>query len=188
MRPLRLAAAAALLLALTPRPARADGFFIPFIGYNYGGDSTNCDSLTNCNDHHTNYGVAVGKMGKVFGLEEDFSYASDFFGETPGQNNAVFTLMTNLIAGIGTGHIQPYAVGGVGLMRTKVSLNPVDLGADQNMVGWDLGFGLGIYFSKSVGIRGDLRKFHSFESFDLLFLNGQKLDFWRGSVGLALRF
>ena len=58
---------------------------VPFVGYNFGGDSgSNCVSLTNCKEKRTNFGVSLVSMGPVFGLEEDISYAKNFFGETPG--------------------------------------------------------------------------------------------------------
>ena len=35
----RQLAFASMLLVLVPAPARADGFIVPFVGYNFGGDS-----------------------------------------------------------------------------------------------------------------------------------------------------
>jgi hypothetical protein len=67
----RLAAFAALLLVMTSAPARADGFLTPFIGYNFGGDSSNCAGLTDCSPRRTSYGVSVGAMGTSVGFEED---------------------------------------------------------------------------------------------------------------------
>ena len=55
-------------------PARADGFISPFIGFNFGGDSSNCASLTNCEDKRTCFGVSLGTVRGVFGFEEDFGY------------------------------------------------------------------------------------------------------------------
>ena len=56
MQTARLATLAAALLVLAAAPARADGFISPFIGYNFGGDSQNCVSLTNCDERRTNWG------------------------------------------------------------------------------------------------------------------------------------
>ena len=82
---LRHLSIAALLLVVTSVPARADGLIVPFVGYNYGGDSGgDCLSLTNCKEKRTNFGVSFVSMGPVFGLEEDISYAKNFFGDTPG--------------------------------------------------------------------------------------------------------
>jgi len=190
---LRHLSVAALLLAVTSAPARADGLIVPFIGYNFGGDSGgDCLSLTNCKEKRTNYGVSLVSMGPVFGLEEDLSYAKNFFGDTPGQGNSVFSAMTNFMIGVGSGPVRPYAVGGVGLIRSHVSSltgSITGLGdRDSNAFGYDLGFGLTGMFGSHFGIRGDVRHFHTFQDLNLFIVQGQKLDFWRGSVGLALGF
>jgi hypothetical protein len=56
--------------------------------------------------------------------------------------------------------------------------------------GYDLGGGVMGFFSSHVGIRGDLRHFHTFDDLTIvgLQINNTKLNFWRGSLGLALRF
>jgi opacity protein-like surface antigen len=189
---MQLAFFVAMLVATTSAPARADGFISPFVGYNFGGDSANCATLTSCEEKHTNFGLSIGKMGPLFGFEEDIAYAKDFFGATPGSESNIFTAMSNLVVGIPAGPVQPYALAGVGLVRPHVSLNPTQITADNNAIGWDIGGGVNIFFSKSVGIRGDIRHFHTLQDVSVLHLgsivSGQKLDFNRASVGLAFRF
>jgi len=189
----RHVAAASLLLALTSAPARADGFIIPFVGFNFGGDSgSNCVSLTDCKEKRTNFGVSLGSMGTVFGFEEEISYAKNFFGETPGAANSVFSAMSNLLIGVGVGPVRPYVVGGVGLIRPHVSSltgSLMSLGAtEKNAIGYDIGGGVTAMFGSHVGIRGDLRHFHTLQDVNLLIFKGQKLDFWRAAAGLALAF
>jgi hypothetical protein len=192
VRLIRLAVVTAVVLAVSPAAARADGFFIPYLGYNFGGDSSNCATLTDCQEKHANYGVALGSMGTVFGFEEDIAYAKNFFGQTPGADTAVLTVMSNLLVGVGAGPVQPYLVGGLGLIRPRVSLNVSSVTAAKNAVGFDLGGGIAGYFSPHVGLRGDLRRFHTFQDINLpvnpFGFTGEKLDFWRASLGLALRF
>ena len=166
--------------------AHADGFITPFIGYNFGGDSGNCPSLTNCNERHTNYGVSIGAMGPIFGIEEDISYANNFFGEAPNASNSVFSAMTNLMVGVGVGPVQPYVLGGLGLIRPHVS--SISLSADNNSLGYDLGGGVTVSVAPHVGIRGDIRLFHTIQDVNVLVFTGQRLDFFRASVGLALKF
>ena len=184
--------AVAILLAVTAAPALADGLIVPFVGFNFGGDSdSQCVSLTNCKEKRTNFGVSFISMGTIFGLEEDISYAKNFFGETPGQANSVFSAMTNLVIGPGTGPLRPYVVGGIGLIRPHVSSlagSVTTFDADKNAFGYDVGGGLTVLFGGKVGIRGDLRHFHTFQNISLLVFTGQKLDFWRASAGLALAF
>src|ERR1700730_8670019 len=122
VRLLRPVAIASLLVALGSSPARADGFIIPFVGYNFGGDSgSECASLTDCKVKRTNFGVSLVSMGPALGIEEDISYAKNFFGDTPGTANSVFSLRTNLLIGAGAGPVRPYVLGGVGLIRPHVS-------------------------------------------------------------------
>ena len=64
-------------------PARADGFISPFLGFNFGGDSANCESLTNCEDKRPSGASSLGTTDGIFGFEEDIAYAPDFFGKTP---------------------------------------------------------------------------------------------------------
>jgi len=178
-------------LAAAPTSARAgDDFIVPFIGYNFGGDSGNCPSLTNCNEKHTNFGVSIGTMGTLFGFEEDISYAKNFFGDIPGADNSVFSAMSNMMVGVGVGPVRPYLVAGVGLIRPHVSSvsSSLTLSSDKNAFGYDLGGGVTVSVAPHVGIRGDIRHLHTFDSVDVLFFTGQRLDFFRASAGLALTF
>jgi opacity protein-like surface antigen len=186
MRPFFIACATSAVLAGVATPARADGFITPFIGFNFGGDSSNCASLTNCEDKRTSFGVSLGTVGGVFGFEEDIGYTPDFFGKTPGGDNAMFTLMSNLMLTI-PGPIQPYGLIGLGLMRSHAQFNASSLALDKNSLGWDIGGGLNIYFGH-VGIRGDVRHFRTLQDVTLGVFGNDKVDFWRGSAGLAFRF
>src|SRR4029453_4934394 len=116
----------AILVGNRP-PARADGFIAPFIGFNFGGDSSNCASLTNCEDKRTTFGVSLGSMGGVFGFEREMASTPDFFGKTPGGDNAMLTLMSNLMLVIPAGPIRPYGLIGLGLMRSHAQFNASSL-------------------------------------------------------------
>jgi Outer membrane protein beta-barrel domain len=168
-------------------PARADGFIAPFIGFNFGGDSSNCASLTNCEDKRTTFGVSLGSMGGVFGFEEDIGYTPDFFGKTPGGDNAMLTLMSNLMLVIPAGPIRPYGLIGLGLMRSHAQFNASSLALDNNSLGWDIGGGLNIFFGH-VGIRGDVRHLRTLQDVTLGVFGSDKVDFWRGSAALVFRF
>lgn len=188
MRSLRYTAAAAILLTLAAAPARADGFITPFVGFNFGGDSANCESLRNCNERRTNWGVSIGSTHGLFGIEEDIGYAPDFFGKSPETNNAVLTVMTNLMLVIPAGPIQPYGIVGLGLMRPHATLGTSNLSLTKNTLGYDLGVGLNIFLAHSFGVRGDVRHMHTLQDVSLGVFSQDKLDFWRGSLGLTLRF
>jgi hypothetical protein len=187
---LQVAAASAVLLSVSAVPVQADGFVTPYIGFNYGGNS-NCASLTNCEDKPMNFGVSVGSKSSVVGFEADIAWAKDFFGKVPGADNSVFTLMTNVVIGPSSVRVQPYFIAGVGLIRPHTSLNVADTitSFSENSIGYDLGGGVNGYFTKSVGIRGDIRRFKTFQDLPRISgLSDEHLMFWRASVGLAIRF
>ena len=175
-----LVVCAAVALVCAPLPARADGYFSPWAGVNFGNTQA---------EGHRTFGVSAGAMGAgVFGGEFDFGYSPDFFGEKTLDNHAL-TAMANLIVGIPIGGtrgagLRPYVTGGVGLIRTK--LGP----SDSNDAGFDLGGGVMGYFSDHVGLRGDVRFMRNFKdlNFNNLDLNvNGPFHFWRGSIGLVLR-
>ena len=200
----------AAVSAAVPRTASADWTVTPFVGWNTGGsaDVSGSGGTTSQNfEHKIDYGVSVTGMGKgVIGGEIDFGYSPNFFANTTGKgfqfasSNNVTTLTGNLIVGIPAGghgaQIRPYAVGGVGLIRQRVggvdgSGNLFDVNS-KNDFGFDAGAGVMGFFTQNVGVRGDVRYFRSFQgstssdSVTGLALSG--FHFWRGSVGLALKF
>lgn len=188
MRWFRLAVCATALVTLAAVPARAQGFITPYIGYNYGGDSDHCVSLRNCEDRQVNWGVAIGKTGGVMGFEEDFAYAKNFFGKTEGADNAVITVMSNLMIVIPAGPIQPYGLIGLGLIRSHAKLDTSVFNVTKNALGYDIGAGINIFPVRSFGIRGDIRHMKTLSDLTLGIFNDDKLSFWRASLGLTLRF
>lgn len=183
----------AFLLSLaTATTASAQGFVTPYIGYDFSGDS-GCPELfdSDCEDRHTNFGVAVGALGGLFGFELDFGYAPNFFGETTDQNSNVLTLMGNVMIGPKIGPVQPYVLAGLGLIKTDFEFSAFpELDSDNNKFGYDLGGGLMIFFGDHVGIRGDVRYFHSFQKLELIgiSIDETKIDFGRGSAGVVFKF
>lgn len=186
---LALVLTVALVIA-TGTSANAQSFINPFIGYNFGGDAT-CPSVDNCEDKKLNAGVSLGRMGVLFGIEEEFAYAKDFFGTAPGLSSSVLTVMTNLMFVPKVGPVRPYVLAGVGLIKSHVEFSPSSvLTSDNNNFGWDVGAGVMGFFGPHVGLRGDIRYFHAFQDLALLgfTLSDTKLDFGRASVGLVLAF
>jgi hypothetical protein len=188
MKPYRILAIALALMSSSAVPARADGFITPFLGFGFGGDSATCQSLTNCEERRNQWGVSIGTTHGIFGFEEDIAYAPDFFGKTPGGDNAMLTLMSNVMVVVPAGPIQPYALVGLGLMRPHVKFDALSLALKENAFGYDIGGGLNIFFGRSVGVRGDLRRLRTFEDVTLGVFSSDKINFWRGSVGVTLRF
>src|SRR5947199_341067 len=107
-RALAILCATSAVLVGSVIPVHADGFISPFIGFNFGGDSSNCASLTTCDDKRSNFGVSLGTVRGAIGFEEEIGYSPDFFGKTPGGDNAMLTLMSNLMVVVPAGPIEPY--------------------------------------------------------------------------------
>ena len=182
-------ALAAVILACAVTPARAQGFFSPFIGYDYGGDSL-CQALRGCEEKNLNIGFSFGKLGKAGGFEEEIAWAKNFFGKTsPDSDSSVLTIMSNFMIAPNIGPVRPYGLFGVGLMKAHVNLNPVNLVSfTNNQFAWDLGGGVMVMFGQHIGIRGEIRHFHSFQDFlGLPIGSDTKLNFGRASAGLVLQ-
>ena len=184
-----LSVIAAAFTVLAATDARAQAFFSPFVGYDFGGDS-GCQTLTGCEDKKLNFGFSLGKLGSGAGFEQEFGYASNFFGSTTGQSSSVLTLMSNVMIAPKIGPVRPYVVGGVGLMKSQVDLTPsAVLSFSNTNFAWDLGAGLMVFFGEHVGIRGDVRHFHSFQDLHIagFAIDNTKLGFGRASVALVLK-
>ena len=184
----------ALVLALPlalPSQARAEGFISPLIGFNFGGDA-NCPSVQGCEDKRMNFGVALGAAGSIFGFEEEFAYARDFFGSAPTLKSSVITAMSNVMLAPKIGPVRPYLATGVGLIKTHVDLTTTSiLTTDNNNFGWDIGGGLHVTVAPHIGVRGDIRYFHTFQDVGPMGFSlgaNQKLDFGRAAAALDFTF
>lgn len=183
-----LAGAAAVVLA--PMQARADGFVAPWVGSAFG---------SNIQNGQTTFGVSAGAMGAgIIGGEADFGWSPSYFGtQSDFGNNTVMSLMGNLILGVPVGGqhgagIRPYVVGGVGLIRSQIDGGTLArVSSSTNMFGWDAGGGVMGYFSNHIGLRGDVRYLRATSDLTTnvrsIDINGDKLHFWRASVGVVIR-
>jgi len=173
-------------------PSRAQGFISPLIGYDFGGNS-GCPEISNCEDKRTNLGVAIGTMGAILGFEEEFADAKNFFGSVGTQSSSVITLMSNIMIVPAIGPVHPYVLGGLGLMKAHVDFTRTDLlSTTNNSLAWDLGGGVTVLFGGHLGVRGDIRHFHSTKEFTIPFVGTtavtEKLTFGRASAALVLAF
>jgi opacity protein-like surface antigen len=185
---LSIAILALLVPAIAPRPAHAQGFVSPLIGYNFGGDS-GCPEISDCDDKRVNVGVSIGSFGALLGGEIELAYANDFFGDIPGVSSSVLTLMGNVMVAPALGFVRPYGLIGIGLIKSNVEF-PDLFESDNNQFGWDIGGGLIVLFTEHVGVRGDIRYFHAFEDIEVLgiSLGETKLDFGRAAGALVFSF
>jgi hypothetical protein len=198
MRIQRLLAACAMVLALAPSHARADTFFSPFIGANFGGDvGTPLNVVDLADRNRVSWGFGFGSMGGgVFGAELDLGYTSKFYTDADDVENNVLTIMPALLLGIPIGGqegfgFRPYFVGGIGLIRRDVDLGTLG-DVSTNDVGYTLGGGFMGFLGDHFGIRGDVRYFRNFEGDELdvigIDFESGTFSFGRASAGVVFRF
>jgi len=188
-----LMAATAVACISAPAPARADGYFSPFVGPNFANNSV--DVNTSVTKGKLNFGFDAGWMSKgIAGAEFDFGFAPNFFGQQGAYgDNHVLTAMGNVILGIPVGGtrgsgFRPYGTVGLGLIRTQV--NGAFAGAppvDDNGFGLNAGAGVMGFFNDHVGLRGDVRYFRNLQANTIDNLDWGSFHFWRASVGVVLR-
>lgn len=185
----RLAMIAAVVVACaTPAAARAQGHVLltPFAGVTFGGDLDSTRSA---------YGVAFTVMGDAVGFELDFSHAPSFFGDDlgPDIDSSAMTLMASIkfAPRIENRGVQPYFVAGLGLVRTRLDADQLFDNITTNDLGFNVGAGIGFFFTDNVGLRADVRYLRSFEDADLgddVDFEVSNFDFWRATLGLAFKF
>lgn len=191
---LKTLAVTVLLGVLAPATARADGMFVPFVGVNFAGNSG--QEISDAIDsQRVDWGFSLAYMGGgVLGVEADFGYSPDFFGKTDIGGSSVLTATGNLLVGIPIGGqtgvgVRPYALVGLGVLRSKVDAFGDLPSLDNSKLAWDFGGGLMFFFGTHVGLRGDVRYFRTFGDVDFdPFDEPQTLEFGRASAGLILRF
>jgi opacity protein-like surface antigen len=188
----RVGLALLILIAVAP-DVGAQSYISPLVGYDFGGDSV-CMQLTGCEKKQLNVGVALGRLGSVFGYETDFGYTKDFYGSAPGVTSSLLTIMGNVMFVPAVGPVRPYALAGFGLIRSQVDVSRGTFIGESgnNDIGWDVGGGVFVFLGEHIGLRGDIRYFHSFEEFTVAgFPLGDAdadVDFGRASAALVLKF
>src|SRR5262245_16930149 len=189
-----------LIMAALPSLAHADGYIVPFVGANFGGEVGRPLNIALRDRNRPAIGATLGAMGGgVFGVELDISYTHDFYpglvaGDEGGGN--LVTLVPSLVLGIPVGGqrgpgIRPFVLAGAGLVRRKLDVGSLT-SVSQNDFAYSLGGGLMGFFSDHIGIRGDIRYFRNFQV-DELSLGGVNFesgtfDFSRASGGVVFRF
>ena len=157
-------------------------------------------------------GVIGGELQANFSpdFQLDGGLTPPFLAEEPSINSYMLNVIgaAPLMAG---GQFQPYVSGGAGwlTMNADATEGDPDLDLDQTETGWNAGFGL-MGFLGQMGVRADLRYFavtgdefagvdgsvlraghgtivdDQEELIDAQLLSG--VSFWRGNVGVALRW
>jgi opacity protein-like surface antigen len=175
---------------IAPHSAHAQGFLSASYGYNFGGDA-GCRTATDCQNKNWNWGGALGALGSVVGFEAEWTHEGEFTGDVS-TRTSVTTLMGNFMLAPRFGIVQPFGLAGIGAIKTKVEDQLLGSSDSNNQIGWTIGGGLMVFVPKHIGLKGDVRYYHSFQALDLLgFDLGQdknKIDFGRAGLGVVLRF
>jgi opacity protein-like surface antigen len=205
-----IAIASLVLVASVAAPSRAsaDWLLTPFVGWNWGGTANllNLDDFDDEFEQKAMFGASLGWMGAgVFGFEADLGFSPNFFENTTGSRNFQFgdsnltTFMGNVLLGVPIGGqhgvgFRPYAVGGVGIIKSRIDGAEDLFEVDSTKWGFNVGAGAMFFFSDKIGLRGDVRYFRSLQDDDIddlddLFDVGlANFRFWRGTLGLTIRF
>ena len=180
--------AAALAASLAPDTASADLRATAFGG------------ATHINDvNKGTFGAAV-TFGGLLGIE--FEAARISLGSLENVDVVdvsahLTTYMGNLVVRLPTGPIQPYGSAGVGVVRVSGDVNVPFLGNDVSAsaqdVGWNVGGGVYLFPSPNFGFRADVRRFQTADvSWENITGIGDlplpKLDFWRATAGVTIKF
>ena len=180
--------AATLAVSLAPATASADLRATAFAG------------ATRINESNKGTLGAAVTFGGLLGIE--FEAARIWLGsleniDVVDVNANLTTLMGNLVLRLPTGPIQPYASGGVGLVRVTGNVDVPFLGnvvsASAQDVGYNIGAGVYLLPSPNVGFRADVRRFQTGavswkDITNLGDLPLPKFDFWRATAGITVKF
>ncbi|HEY8548408.1 MAG TPA: outer membrane beta-barrel protein [Vicinamibacterales bacterium] len=194
MKRLLVALSGAWLLAGIPSTASADVLLTPFAGVTF---------IDEGDLRKFNYGASLG-FGGLIGLEFDVSQTQlGSFDDIPivRLDADVTTVMGNLVVRVPAGPVQPYASGGVGIIRVsgdvEVPFVGSLIGASATDFAWNLGGGIYLFPTEHFGIRGDVRYFRTADDLDIddfTDIDGlddlplPNVDFWRITGGVTFRF
>lgn len=188
IRTLTVVVGVSVLVGASPSPATADLRGTAFVG------------AARLNETNKGTFGATVAFGGLLGVE--FDVARLGLGTlAPGRginaDASLTTSMGNFVLRTPFGPLQPYATAGVGLVRVGGSVRAPGLGsvlsASVRGLGWNVGGGVYIVPNETFGVRVDLRRFQSRDvSWENLAGIGDvplpEFDFWRGSVGLTVKF
>ena len=177
-----------------PARASADWFATGLAGAAFGGQVLDAPKI--------DYGGSFGWLGAGrFGAEVEASHVADFFqiDDVPDvlfRASSVTSVMFNGIFTIPVGsadaRVRPYVSGGAGWMRVRVGEDQDFIRARNSHVGIDVGGGAHAMFSDRWGVGADLRYFRDLQNLEgdseFFSLGDMKVDFWRATASLVVRF
>jgi len=183
--------AGVLLTLCLSTDAAAQGFLNPFIGATLSSPSPAGGRS------QPGFGVAFGKIGLIFGGEAEFTYFPEIIDSQPNglDRSHAWTFSTSSLIGPRIGPVKIYGAFGVGdtiLSATPLASasNPSPANLSSHHFSTNAGGGLMIFVGH-LGVRGDMRHFRAYGVSFTDLQSSVAFDhftFWRGTVGLAVRF
>ena len=179
----------ALVVLALPATAGAQSLWVsPFLGTTMGNDQTHKNATV---------GIAAGAMVYKgwLGVEGELASAPDFFKQDGFlTDRRLLTAMGNVIVVVPQlkhEKFEVYGTGGLGLIRPHITEAGGFSKVEVNKLGFSVGGGVAGFFSKCVGVRGDVRYLRTLK--DDVKSNAFGIDFggfgfWRSSVGLVVRY
>ena len=185
-----LALAAALFL---PAPASADWRLAPIVGTTFRTETGFVDLDGTASKRHLVFGVSlVGLASGLFGLEVEATWVpSVFTGHQLVDSSRVLTGGASLVLAVprNVWRIRPYAVLGVGLVRSTSSDAANLLPISSTQPGFHLGGGIWVPVAQRVALRGDVRFLRTTTGDDSAFaVHGAFIEMGRITGGVAVIF
>lgn len=185
-----LALAAALFL---PAPASADWRLAPIVGTTILTETGFVDLDDTASGSHLVFGVSLtGLSSGLFGLEVEATVVpSVFTGHQLVDSSRVLTASASVLAAVprSVWRIRPYAVVGVGLVRSTSSDAADLLPISSTQPGFHLGGGVWVPIAKRVALRGDVRFLRTTTGDDGAFaVHGAFIEMGRITGGVAVIF
>jgi hypothetical protein len=206
-----VAALAAGLLAMTPVAAAADWYFTPFFGWDLAGNTTLVDlEYLGANRTKVTFGGSVALLRGIVGVEVDYGFVPGFFRNTdpprdplnpnPPEGPTIANSHLQILSGsvmlaapltLTRESLRPYLVGGVGWMDAVSEDVRLAFPVNCDLTALNVGGGAIGMLGNRAGLRFDLRRFKGIaptSSKCPAVSTGPRVNFWRATVGVTLRY
>lgn len=197
MRTARVLALLSLWACGAPTSAHADWLLSPFIGVKFAGHTNLVEFDGRAGANKLTVGASTALLSDgIFGVEGDVAYVSRFFeqGDDLIARSSVTTLTGNVMVAVPRSitreSLRPYLVSGLGLMHVGIDDVLGLLPIDSNLLCLDVGGGAIGAVTNRVSVRFEVRHFRnlSAENNQVVGFGNTRLNFWRGTVGVFLRY
>ena len=186
------------LVVLSSTPVWAEWQVKPFVGTAFGGTTTFVDVEDAAGRPAIVLGTSVVLLGRVVGLDVDFSYAPGFF-ESGERDLVVSSSVTTLAGGVIVAlprsppqvGLRPYVAAGGGMMHVRSNRILNVLRVARTLPAVHLGGGVTGFLTDRLGLNWEVRYFRSVRTpagGRGVSFGQERLAFWRGTMALIIRY